>query len=50
MSVRPSVVIMIATERKELRPMANANRLPLAIRRSVLKMGYIGSQDLVPTI
>ena len=47
-SVRPSVVNMIAFEHKELQTLAH--RLLLPIRWLVLKMGYIGPQDLVPTI
>ena len=46
LSVRPSVIIMIAFERKELRIYNFANRQ----LKMVLKMGYIGSQDLVPPI
>ena len=42
-SVLPSVVITIASERKELRTSNIANRLPLAIGR--LKMGYIGTRS-----
>ena len=49
-SIRPSVVNTIASERKELRTPHFANRPLLAIGRSVLKMDYIGLQDLVPPI
>ena len=50
MSVCPSVVITFASESKELWTSNFANRLILAIGRLVLKMGYIGSQNLVPPI
>ena len=46
LSVRPSIVIMVTSERKELRTSHFANRLLLAIGRLVLKMGYIGPHDL----
>ena len=49
-SARPSVVIKIASERKELQTVHFANRLLLAIGRSVLKLGCISPQDLVPPI
>ena len=49
-SVCPSVVKMIASERKELETRKFAHRLLLPIRWLVLKMGYIGLQDLVPPI
>ena len=50
MSVRPSVVITIASERKKLQTSNFANRFLLAIRRSVLKLSYIGPQDPGPPI
>ena len=44
-----SVVITIASERKELQTSNFANWLLLAIGRLVLKMGYIGLQDTTGT-
>ena len=49
-SVRPSVVNTIASERKEPQAWKFAHRLLLPIRWLVLKMGYIGPQNLVPPI
>ena len=48
--VRPPVVNTIASERKELETWKFAHTLLLPIRWLVLKMGYIGLQDLVPPI
>ena len=45
-SVHMSVVITTASEHKKLRTSNFANRLLLAIGRSVLKMGYIAQYDL----
>ena len=43
-----SVYLSVRPLKSRLRRASNfANRLLLAIARSVLKMGYIGSQDLV---
>ena len=50
MSVCPSVVSTIASERKELQISNFANRLLLSIAWSVLKMDYIGPQGPVPSI
>ena len=49
-SVRPSVVNTIASDRKELQTWKFTHGLLLPIRWLVLKMGYIGLQDLVPPI
>ena len=46
-SVRPSVINTIVSEHKELHIKKCAHRLLLPIRWLVLKMGYIGPQDLV---
>ena len=50
LSIRPFVVITIASERKKLRTSNFAHKLLLPIRWLLLKMGYIGLQDLVPPI
>ena len=49
MSVCPSVVNTIASEHKELQTL-KCYRLLLPIRWLVLKIGYIGPQNLVPPI
>ena len=50
LSVRPSVRSNHDCVRKSYETSNFANRLLLAIGRSVLKMGYSGPQDLVPPI